>query len=162
MGETVAEQWAKGIVATWPVLRGSDTDKIKAVAAGECGVSLTNTYTGSPAALGRPERSESSQGGFIWPNQSTSGAHVNISGGGVAKNAPNKANAIAFLEYLSSPSAQNYFANGNNEFPTAKGTTLNNAALSSLGTFKQEQVPISNIAKNTVVAQRILDRVGYK
>lgn len=100
--------------------------------------------------------------GFVWPNQSTSGTHVNVSGGGVAKNSPNKANAIAFLEYLSSPSAQNYFANGNNEFPVSKGVTSNNAALSSLGKFKQEEVAISSIAKNTVGAQRILDRVGYK
>ena len=165
MGEAGAEQWAKGIVTNMArPPSGGDTDQIKAVAAGECGVALTNTYYWVRLLRSTDPKDQEivSKVGFIWPNQSTSGAHVNISGGGVAKNAPNKPNAIAFLEYLSSPSAQNYFANGNNEFPTAKGTTLNNAALSSLGTFKQEQVPISNIAKNTVVAQRILDRVGYK
>jgi iron(III) transport system substrate-binding protein len=100
--------------------------------------------------------------GFVWPNQATSGAHVNIAGGGVAKNAPNKANAIAFLEYLASPSAQTHFANGNNEFPVVKGATLNNPALSSLGSFKQEQIAVSTMGKNTIAAQRILDRVGYK
>jgi len=165
MGEAGAEQWAKGIVANMArPPSGGDTDQIKAVAAGECGAAVTNTYYW--VRLLRSDDSKDkevvSKVGFVWPNQSTSGTHVNISGGGVAKNSPNRANAIAFLEYLSSASAQNYFANGNNEFPVAKGVTLNNAALSSLGNFKQEQVPISNIAKNTVVAQRILDRVGYK
>ena len=100
--------------------------------------------------------------GFLWPNQSGSGTHINISGGGVAKNAPNKANAIAFLEYLSSPAAQSYFADGNNEWPVVKGTQLNNPQLASLGSFKQESVSSSSIGKNQIAAQCILDRLGYK
>ncbi len=165
LGEAKTEEWAKGIVANMArPPSGGDTDQIKAVAAGECGVAVTNTYY--LVRLMRSSKPEDkdivSKVGFVWPNQSGTGAHVNISGAGVAKNSPNKAHAIAFLEYLASPSAQNYFANGNNEFPVAKGAELNNPELASLGKFKQEQVPISNIAKNTVVAQRILDRVGYK
>jgi iron(III) transport system substrate-binding protein len=99
---------------------------------------------------------------FLWPDQPSPGVHVNVSGGGVAKNAPNRANAIAFLEYLSSPSAQAYFANGNNEWPVVKGAVADNPALASLGAFKAEQLSIASIGKNQIAAQRILDRVGYR
>jgi iron(III) transport system substrate-binding protein len=100
--------------------------------------------------------------GFIWPNQATSGTHVNVSGAGVARHAPNRANAIRFLEYLASPQAQAYFADGNNEWPVVKGVEVNNPALVSLGTFKPESVPLSSIGKGQIAAQRILDRVGYR
>ena len=165
MGEKGAEQWAKGIVTNMArPPSGGDTDQIKAVAAGECGVAVTNNYYWVRLLRSTDPKDKEvvSKVGFVWPNQSGTGTHVNISGGGVAKNAPNKANAIAFLEYLSSPSAQSYFANGNNEWPVAKGTALNNPQLSSLGNFKQETVSISSVGKNQVAAQRILDRVGYK
>src|SRR5688572_2977404 len=165
MGEKAAEQWAKGIVTNMArPPSGGDTDQIKAVAAGECGVAVTNNYYWVRLMRSNDPKDKEvvSKVGFVWPNQSGTGTHVNISGGGVAKNAPNKANAIAFLEYLSSPSAQSYFANGNNEWPTAKGTVLKNPQLESLGKFKQEEVAISSVGKNQVAAQRILDRVGYK
>lgn len=165
MGEKAAEQWAKGIVTNMArPPSGGDTDQIKAVAAGECGVAVTNNYYWVRLMRSNDPKDKEvvSKVGFVWPNQSGTGTHVNISGGGVAKNAPNKANAIAFLEYLSSPSAQSYFANGNNEWPTAKGTALKNPQLESLGKFKQEDVAISSVGKNQVAAQRILDRVGYK
>lgn len=165
MGEAGAEQWAKGVVANMArAPSGGDTDQIKAVAAGECGVAVTNTYYWVRLLRSSDPKDKEivSKVGFVWPNQATSGAHVNIAGGGVAKNAPNKANAIAFLEYLSSPSAQTYFANGNNEFPVTKDATLNNPALSSLGNFKHEDISVSTMGKNTIAAQRILDRVGYR
>ena len=165
LGEAGAEQWAKGIVSNMArPPSGGDTDQIKAVAAGECGVAVTNTYYWVRLMRSSDPKDKEivSRVGFVWPNQSGAGAHVNIAGGGVAKNAPNKANAIAFLEYLSSPSAQTHFANGNNEFPAAKGATLNNPELTSLGRFKQEQIAVSTMGKNTIAAQRILDRVGYR
>ena len=130
MGEKGAEQWAKGIVSNMArPPSGGDTDQIKAVAAGECGVAVTNNVLlGATDALDRPEgsRRSSARSALSGRISQATGTHVNISGGGVAKNAPNKANAIAFLEYLSSPSAQSYFANGNNEWPIAKGAALNN------------------------------------
>lgn len=165
MGEAGAEKWAQGIVSNMArPPRGGDTDQIKAVAAGECGVAVTNSYywVRLMRSSDPKDREVVSKVGFVWPNQSGAGVHLNIAGGGVAKNAPNKANAIAFLEYLSSPSAQTYFANGNNEFPAAKGAKLNNPELSSLGSFKQEKVAVSLMGKSTIAAQRILDRVGYK
>ncbi len=162
-GEAATEAWARGVVANMArPPRGGDTDQIKGVASGECGVALTNTYYWVRLLRDPKEKDVVSKVGFLWPNQATSGTHVNISGGGVAKNAPNRANAIRFLEYLSSPEAQAYFANGNNEWPVVKGALASNPELASLGTFKQENVPISSIGKGQIAAQRILDRAGYR
>jgi iron(III) transport system substrate-binding protein len=144
--------------------RGGDTDQIKGVAAGECGVALTNSYYWLRLVRSNDPKDKEvvAKVGFLWPNQATSGTHINISGGGVAKNSPNRASAVLFLEYLSSPSAQTYFADGNNEWPAVKGAKSNNSALAALGTPKFENVPVSTIGKNQIAAQRILDKVGYR
>lgn len=164
-GEAATENWAKGVVANMArPPRGGDTDQIRAVASGECGAAITNTYYWVRLMRSSDPKDKDvvSKVGFVWPNQQTSGTHVNISGGGVARHAPNRANAIRFLEYLASPQAQSYFANGNNEWPVVKGAELANPELASLGKFKVEQVPISSIGKGQIAAQRILDRVGYR
>jgi iron(III) transport system substrate-binding protein len=164
-GEAATEEWAKGMVANMArPPRGGDTDQIKAVASGECGVALTNSYY--LVRLLRSTKPEDqavvSKIGFIWPNQKTSGAHINIAGGGVAKNAPHSAAAIQFLEYLASDSAQEYFANGNNEWPVVKTVKIENEGLKMLGPFKAENISVASIGKNQIAAQRILDRVAYK
>lgn len=100
--------------------------------------------------------------GMIWPNQASSGTHMNIAGGAVASYAPNKAAAIKFLEYLASDTAQKYFADGNNEWPIVKSVKTTNDALNKLGNFKQENISIASIGKNQIYAQKILDRVSYK
>jgi iron(III) transport system substrate-binding protein len=138
-GEEKTEAWAKGMVTNMArAPKGGDTDQIKAVASGECGAALTNSYY-----LARMMRSTKpadmqivAKVGLIWPNQASSGAHMNIAGGAVASHAPNKAAAIKFLEYLASDSAQQYFANGNNEWPVAQNVATNNPALKAMGTFK--------------------------
>lgn len=163
LGEAKTEEWARGMVANMArPPRGGDTDPIRAVASG--GVALTNTYYWVRLARSEDPKDKDvvARVGFVWPNQATSGTHVNLSGGGVARHAPNRDNAIRFLEYLASPEAQSYFANGNNEWPVAKGAELNNPALAALGSFKQENVPLSSIGKGQIAAQRILDRVGYR
>jgi iron(III) transport system substrate-binding protein len=165
IGEVKTEEWARGVVANMArPPRGGDTDQIKGVAAGECGVALTNSYYWVRLMRSSDPKDKEvvSKVGFVWPDQDGAGTHVNVSGGGVAKQSPNRANAIAFLEYLSSPEAQTYFANGNNEWPVVKGANVNNPQLASLGSFRQENFPISTIGKNQIVAQRILDRVGYR
>jgi len=164
-GEAAAEAWARGMVANMArPPRGGDTDQIRAVASGECGVALTNSYYW--VRLLRSDDPKDQQVvqrvGFLWPNQATSGTHVNISGGGVARHSPNRAAAIRFLEYLATPQAQAYFADGNNEWPVVKGAETHNAALASLGKYKAENVPVSSIGKGQIAAQRILDRAGYR
>lgn len=167
MGEAKAEAWLKGLVANMARdPKGGDSDQIKAVASGECGVALTNTYY-----LARIMRSTTPEDkivaervGVVFPNQNSWGTHVNIAGAAVAKNAKNTANAVKFMEYLASPEAQNYFANGNNEWPAVPGLTISNSALNAMsgGSFKSETIPISAVGNNQIKVQQMLDRVGYK
>ena len=164
-GEAATEKWAQGVVANFArPPRGGDTDQIKGVATGECGVAVANTYYYVRLLRStKPEDKEMmSKVGFVWPNQKTSGTHLNISGGGVAKNAPHREAAVKFLEYLASDEAQVYFANGNNEWPVVSTAPVKNRTLESMGKFKAENISIATIGKNQIAAQRILDRVGYK
>ncbi len=167
LGPQQTENWLKGLVDNMArAPKGGDTDQIRAVAAGECGVAVTNSYY-----LARLMRSNNTADkavtekvGVVFPNQSSWGTHMNIAGGAVAKNARNVDNAIKFLEYLASPSAQNHFANGNNEWPVAKGVSFDNPALKAMtgGSFKSELVPISAVGMNQIKVQQMLDRVGFK
>ena len=169
LGAQKAEAWLKGMVdnmARTP--KGGDTDQIKAVAAGECQIAVTNSYyLARMMRSGKPEdRAVVEKVGVVFPNQSSWGTHVNIAGAAVARHAKNQANAIKFLEYLASASAQNHFANGNNEWPVAKGVNTDNPALKSMtggsGQFKSETIPISAVGANQVKVQQMLDRVGFK
>jgi iron(III) transport system substrate-binding protein len=110
------------------------------------------------------ERAMTEKIGVIFPNQSSWGTHVNVAGGAVARHAKNADNAILFLEYLASPAAQNHFANGNNEWPVAKGVSFDNPALKAMtgGSFKSELIPISAVGMNQIKVQQMLDRVGFK
>jgi iron(III) transport system substrate-binding protein len=163
--EAATETALKGMVENMArAPKGGDTDQIRAVASGECGIAVTNTYYWVRLLKStKPEDKEViSKVGFVWPDQAGNGAHMNLSGGAVAKNAPNRANAIKFLEYLASNDAQAYFADGNNEWPTVKGVAVKNAELESLGKFKADDLAVSAIAPRTVLAQKLLDKVGFK
>ncbi len=164
-GEARAETWAQGMVANFArAPKGGDTDQIKAVAAGECGVALSNTYY--VARLLRSTKPEEQKlmekVGVVWPNQTTTGTHINISGGGMLKTAPHKEAAIKFLEYLASDDAQRYFADGNNEWPVVESVKVNNPALEALGRFKADPLPIAKLAMYQIKAQMIFDRAGFK
>ena len=164
-GEAKAEQWAKGMVANFARNpKGGDTDQIKSVAAGECGVTISNTYYVARLMLSqKPEDQKVMEKiGVVWPNQKTSGAHINVSGGGVLKHAPHKEAAVKFLEYLASDAAQRYFADGNNEWPVVESVKVTNAALESLGKFRADKLPVKNLAMYRVKAQMIFDQVGFK
>ncbi len=165
LGETRAEEWARGVVANFArAPKGGDTDQIKSVAAGECGVAVSNTYY--LARLLRSEKPEDrrmmERVTIIWPNQKSFGTHINISGGGMLKTAPNKDSAIKFLEYLASDDAQRYFADGNNEWPAVASVVVRNSALDAMGKLKADSLPVATLAKNAVAAQRIYDRAGWK
>lgn len=168
IGPAATETWLQGLVnnmARSP--QGGDTDQIRAVASGECGVALSNSYY--YARLMRSSNPEDravvEKVGVVFPNQSSWGTHVNVAGGAVARYSKNQANAIKFLEYLASPEAQKHFANGNNEWPVAKGVQFDNAALKSMaggGSFKSEVIPVSAAGQNQTKVQQMLDRVGYR
>ncbi|HNT40280.1 MAG TPA: extracellular solute-binding protein [Rubrivivax sp.] len=165
LGPEKTEAWLQGVVANMArEPKGGDTDQIRAVASGECGVALTNSYYFARLMRSKkPEdRDVAEKVGAIFPNQADHGTHVNVAGAAVARHAKHREEAVQFLEYLSSPQAQEYFADGNNEWPAVPGTALGNPALKALGSFKSESVPISVVGMNQSRVQQILDRVGYK
>ena len=164
-GEAKDEAWARGLVANFARgPKGGDTDQIKSVAAGECGVTISNTYY--LARMMRSTKPEDQQAisavAIVWPNQATWGTHVNISGAGILKHAPHREAAVKFMEYLAGDEAQTYFANGNNEWPVVKGSVSANPTLVAMGPFKPDTLPIGELAKNTVLAQKVFDRAGWK
>ena len=166
-GDANAEAWAKGLtenLARAP--KGGDTDQLRAVAAGECALALVNSYY--YARLMRSDKPEdkalTEKVGVVFPNQGSGagGAHVNISGAGVLKNAPHRESAVKFLEYLASDSAQEYFANGNNEWPAVANLQVANPALAKLGTFSYDTRNIAVLGRNQPAAKKIVDRAGWK
>ncbi|WP_180684084.1 extracellular solute-binding protein [Tepidicella baoligensis] len=167
LGDEQGQAWLQGIVDNMArAPKGGDTDQIRAVASGECGVALTNSYyVARLIKSNRPEdRAVMEKVRVVFPNQATTGTHVNIAGAAVARHAKNLDAAVQFMEFLASPFAQDYFANGNNEFPAAKGVKVDNPALKSIGgeDFKQENIPLGVVAKNLTKIQQMLDRVGYR
>jgi iron(III) transport system substrate-binding protein len=167
LGPAATETWLKGLVANMARSpKGGDTDQIKGVASGECGVALVNSYY-----LARILRSNTPEDkaiadrvGVVFPNQASWGTHMNIAGGAVARHAKHPENALKFLKYLVSAQAQTYFADGNNEWPVVKGLKLNNPALQAMGgdNFKSEQLPVNVVGMNQVKVQQMLDRVGFR
>jgi iron(III) transport system substrate-binding protein len=167
LGPQRTEQWLRGVVANLARdPKGGDTDQIRGVGTGECQVALSNTYY--IARLMRSTNPEDKalmdRVAVVFPNQANWGTHVNIAGGAVARNSPNPQAAVRFLEYLASPQAQAYFADGNNEWPTVKGVKFNNPALQAMsgGNFKAETIPLAAVGARQLQVQQMLDRVGFK
>ncbi|MCX9147156.1 Fe(3+) ABC transporter substrate-binding protein [Erythrobacter sp. WG] len=159
-GEAAAGAWAKGVVANFQrPPQGNDVANIEAVAAGACDISLVNTYY--LARFATPEKRKVLDAvGIIFPNQATTGTHVNMSGAGVVKTAPNRANAVKFLEYLASDSAQKYLANGNNEYPAARGVAPT-SAVEALGTFKADTLGAAEIGRNEAKATELFNAARW-
>jgi iron(III) transport system substrate-binding protein len=165
LGEVKAEQWAQGVKANLArEPKGGDTDQLKSVAAGECDVTISNQYYYARLARsGKPEEREIAEKvGVVFPNQASWGAHVNISGAGVMKHAPNRDAAVKFLEYLASDEAQRYFAEGNNEWPVVAGVNPDNPVLNQFGAFKQDALNVAVLGRNQPESQKIYDRVAWK
>ena len=163
-GAEVAKAWAEGMVANFARdPEGGDTDQLRGIVSGECDISVANTYYFS-RALRREVKgltADIDTIGWIFPAQDAEGAHMNLSGGGVAAHAPNRDNAIAFMEYLASDQAQQYFSAGNDEYPTVSGTPLSES-VAKLGAYKADKVDLSKVAKNVPAAQKIFNQVGWK
>ncbi|MEL7405998.1 MAG: extracellular solute-binding protein, partial [Cyanobacteria bacterium J06558_2] len=158
-GEKLTEQWIESLVANFaPLPQGEDTSPIEEVAAGRADLTLANTdyfarYEDNPEVF--------EQVGVFFPNQDENGVHVNISGAGLLSNAPNKDNAIAFLEYLASPEAQELFAFGSNEYPAVEGIPANPVVI-DFGEFKEEQTNVASYGRNNAAAVKIMNRAGWK
>lgn len=164
-GEEAATKWAEGMVANFARdPQGGDTDQLRGLVSGECDISISNTYYFARALRknvdGLPQEAISDIG-WVFPAQNAEGAHMNLSGGGVAAHAPNRENAIKFLEYLTSEQAQKYFSDGNDEYPAVPGIGLS-PSVARLGLFRPDSVNLSAVAKKIPLAQKIFDQVGWR
>lgn len=163
-GDDKTEQWAQGLVANFArPPEGNDTAQIKALAAGVGDLAIVNTYyIVRLAKSDKPEDKEvASKVGVFFPNQSDRGTHVNISGAGVVKNAPNQEAAVKFIEHLVSPEAQEIFALSNNEYPVVAGVPID-PTLASFGEFKEDPLNAAVFGKNNAEALKLMDRAGWK
>ena len=156
-GEARAEELVRGWVANRPVLINSDTKILEAIAAGQCDVGLANTYylarilAKDPAFRVAP----------FWANQHTTGTHLNVSGAGVTAHAKNRAQAVKLLEFLSSPEAQQLFADLSFEYPANPQAAINRI-VERWGKFKADDINVAAAGEFQAAATRLADRAGYK
>ena len=163
-GEAKTEAWAKGLVANFArPPKGGDRDQIKAVAAGECDVTLANTYYlgGMVSSGDEAEKQAAAKVAVFWPDAKTTGVHVNVSGAGVAAHARNRDNAIELLEYIAGGSAQRWFAETNHEYPVNAAISPS-ATLSAWGDFKADTLNVAKLGELNAAAVKLMDRAGWK
>jgi iron(III) transport system substrate-binding protein len=156
-GEAKTEDVVRRWVANQPVLINSDTKILEAIAAGQCDVGLTNHYYLARLVAKTP--------GFpvapFWGNQQSTGVHVNISGAGITAHAKNRANAVKFLEFLSSAEAQQMFADLSFEYPANPHAGIHRV-VATWGTFKQDDINVAAAGEHQAAAVKLADRAGYK
>ncbi|AGI69840.1 iron uptake protein FutA [Octadecabacter antarcticus 307] len=164
-GSEAATEWAQGVVNNFARdPQGGDTDQLRGLVSGECDISIANTYYFA-RALRKDVDGLSGDAianiGWVFPAQNAEGAHMNLSGGGVAAHSPNRDNAVTFMEYLASDQAQQYFSAGNDEYPAVPGVGLS-PSVAALGLFRPDAVDLTEVAKNVPEAQMIFNQVGWE
>ncbi|WP_370878542.1 Fe(3+) ABC transporter substrate-binding protein [Pararhizobium capsulatum] len=163
-GEAYTEKWLtdlKNNLARKP--DGTDRDQAKAIYAGECDIALGNTYYVGLMMTDELEPEQKDWAGAIkvlFPNAKDRGTHVNISGMALAKNAPNKDNAIKLMEFLASGEAQHIYAEQVFEYPVLPGSEPADI-VKSFGPIKPDPLPLADIAANRKKASELVDKVGY-
>ena len=153
---------AKKIVSGWvsnlaTEVFSNDTNALKAVSSGQCGVTIVNTYY-LARLLDDPKYNNLN---LFWANQNDRGVHVNISGAGIVKTTKNKTNAIKLLEYLSSEDAQDFYASANKEYPILKGALVHDA-IRDWGEFSEDEINVSKLGSLQKEAVFLAQEVGYK
>jgi iron(III) transport system substrate-binding protein len=163
-GEAKAEQWLRGLKANLArKATGGDRDVARDIMGGICDLGVGNSYYVGLMRSGRGGEEQKKWGAAIkvlLPTFEGGGTHVNVSGAGVAKNAPNRENAVKFLEYLVSPAAQKIYAEANFEYPVRQGATVH-PIIADLGKLNVDPVPLADIARHRVAASRLIDKVGF-
>lgn len=162
-GPQAAEAWAEGLVANFARKpQGNDRAQAKAIFEGQCDIAIMNHYYYGNMLFGDKEeqRDWANAIRLVFTNQGGRGNHVNISGGGLAKHSPNREEAIRFLEFLTSPTAQQLYGEVNYEYPVNPAVSPG-GVLSSWGEFKQDDLSIERLAELAPQAQMIIDRTGW-
>jgi len=163
-GASATEKWANGLVKNMArPPRGGDRDQIRAAASGQCDIAIANTYYFGAMMAGKKakDKNAASKMALFWPNQSTRGTHVNISGAGITKFATNRDNAIRLLEFLANKASQKWYAEANHEYPVRNDVEASDL-LKSWGTFKSDAINLSILGKNNPKAVKLMDRAGWK
>ncbi|WP_107039265.1 Fe(3+) ABC transporter substrate-binding protein [Brumimicrobium mesophilum] len=163
-GEGIAKKWSEGIVANMARSpKGSDRDQVKAVVAGEGDLAIVNSYY-IGKMLNSPDLEEvetAKKIGLFFPNQEGRGTHINVSGAGVAKYAPNRENAIRFIEFLAGEEAQQIFTDSNYEYPVLESIQATDI-IKSWGDFKEDTLGLNKLGENNKKAVLIFDETGWK
>ena len=164
-GNEAAFAWAKGLVENFARSpRGNDRSQLKAIFSGECGIALVNHYYSGKLLNSEDSthRKWAESVDIVIPNQGQNdrGAHINISGGGIAKHSKNLKEARQFMEFLVSKEAQELYASINYEYPVITGVALP-TTLTAWGEFREDQVPIESLAELSSEAQKIIDTVSW-
>jgi len=165
-GIEATEEWAKGLVSNLARKpQGNDRAQIIAVANGEADIAVANSYYYGAmlsGSKGEEQETAAKKVRMHFPNQDNRGVHVNISGAGILKSAPNKDNALTFLEFLLSEQAQEHIVNNTFEYPVLD-TVSPSSYISQFGTdFVEDQTSAGDFGKYNPDAIRLMDRVGWQ
>ena len=160
-GEDGARDWAAGVhdnLARKP--EGNDRAQVRAIWAGQCDISLGNTYY-MGQMLQDPEQTEwANSVRIVFPTFEDGGTHVNVSGVAMTKAAPNRDEALQLMEFLVSPEAQRIYAELNYEYPVVDGTALSEV-VESWGSFTPDSIGLSELAGHRPAALRIMEEVNF-
>jgi iron(III) transport system substrate-binding protein len=163
-GTEKTDAWLAGLVANFArPPQGGDRDQIKAVAAGQCDVAVVNSYYlgGMITSDDEEQQAAAAKVGIFWPNQAGRGTHINVSGAGVTAAAKNPEAAIALIAFLANDDSQRWYAETNNEYPV-RDSVAPSALLTSWGTFKADQVPMSELGRLNAEAVKAMDRANWR
>jgi iron(III) transport system substrate-binding protein len=164
-GEAETETWLKGVkdnLAQKP--QGNDRAQVKAIKEGVCDLSLGNTYYFGHMLTNEkePEQKEwAAAVNLVFPNQADRGTHMNISGAGIAKNAPHPVEAQKLLEFLTEQDAQQYYASANFEFPVRPKTPKSDVVEKFMGDFKGDEINLQSVSQLRSAASKLVDKVGF-
>lgn len=163
-GEKATQTWLNTFIKNFvrkPA--GGDTDQLKAVAAGQCDITIANTYYFGRLikSSDKADNTVAEKLGIFWPNQEGRGAHVNVSGAGVTAHSKNNENAVKLIEFLASAESQAWYSAVNNEYPVVPGSEISKT-LQSWGSFKQDNVDLSTLGSNNRIAVKMMDRANWK
>lgn len=163
-GVEETENWARGLVANMArPPQGGDRDQIRAVVAGQCDIAVVNSYylAGMLSSPEAEQREVANQVAVFWPNQSDRGTHINISGAGVARHAPNRDAAIQLMEFLVNDASQEWYGEANGEFPVRADVPASEV-LQSWGPFKADEIALEQLGIHNAEAVRLMDRAGWR
>jgi iron(III) transport system substrate-binding protein len=160
-GEDAARTWAEGIKANLArPPEGGDRDQARAIWAGECDIALANTYYMGQMVANPEQKAWADSVNVLFPTFSDGGTHINVTGVGLTKAAPNRDEAVRLMEFLVSAEAQRIYAEVNHEYPVVEGTPLSDL-VAGWGEFAEDTTSLADIASHRAAAVRIMEEINF-